>query len=266
MIGVRNGEGQLVRAPYIAVAEWQQRGAVHLHVILRVPRYRVAALGAERDDARGTVRLRALEREVRAVSATARGQQVRWGSQAVAEVVSSERQRHRVAGYLAKLVQYSVKDLTMTSSTPAGAAMRAHHQRLSAAARAMRCGGDDVAAGLCAHRAREEDAPWARRCRSLAHRSWGFRGHVVRKSRSWSALTMTECRARRYRRARADAISGDVTSGDVTSDQGEAPVLWERPRDGLPMQIERFETDILRERVDAARAGAVRARAMAAEP
>src|SRR5699024_4734732 len=183
VIGVRDDDGRLVRVPYIAVAEWQARGAVHLHVILRVPRDRAAALGAERDGARGTVRLRALESEVRAVSATVRGERVRWGSQVVAELVASERQRYRVAGYLAKLVQYSVKDLTTESAAPAGAAMRDHHSRLSAAARAMRCGADDVAAGLCAHRDSSESASWSRRCRSVAHRCWGFRGHVVRKSR-----------------------------------------------------------------------------------
>ena len=266
MIDARDGEGRPVRVPYIAVAEWQARGAVHLHVILRVPRHRVAALGAERDDARGTVRLRGLEAEAREVTTAVRDTSVRWGSQIVAEIVGSERQRHRVAGYLAKLVQYSVKDLTKTSAVSASAAMQEHHKRLSAAARAMRCGGDDVSAGLCAHREHREDASWARQCRSLAHRQWGFRGHVVRKSRSWSALTMTECRARRYRRARADAMSDDVASGDVTSDQEEAPVLWERPRDGLPMQVQRFEAQILAERVTEARAGAARARAMAAEP
>src|SRR5699024_400938 len=128
VIGVRDDDGRLVRVPYIAVAEWQARGAVHLHVILRVRRDRAAALG-----------------EVRAVSATVRGERVRWGSQVVAELVASERQRYRVAGYLAKLVQYSVKDLTTESAAPAGAAMRDHHSRLSAAARAMRCGADDVA-------------------------------------------------------------------------------------------------------------------------
>lgn len=253
VLDVWNEDGKLVRLPYITVAEWQSRGAIHLHVIARIPADRVRDLDPEEDKSRGkgTLRLRRIEHEATAVTTVVDGDTIRWGTQCVAEVVESERSMIRTAGYLAKVVGYAVKDLTSEagSKEPYTPALAAHHACLDEAAARLRCGERPTGP---AHSASEHErhVQWAmceydqqgdlphdgvpfkkvakqhRPCRSLRHRQWGWRGHTVRRSRSWSELTITECRRRRR--------------GHHDSEAEEQPQWeWSKPMDG-PMTAERY--------------------------
>lgn len=253
ILDVRDADDKLVRLPYVAVAEWQARGAIHLHVIARIPADRIDALDPESDSSRGkgTLRLRTIERETTAVTTVVDGETIRWGAQCVAEVVESERSMIRTAGYLAKVVGYAVKDLTSEagSKQPYTPALAAHHSRLDEAAGNLRCGerpihpahsaseherhvqwamceydqrGETPSAGIPFKKVSKKQRP----CRSLRHRQWGWRGHTVRRSRSWSELTITECRRRRR--------------AHHATETEETPWEWSRPNDG-PMTRERYD-------------------------
>lgn len=247
--------GLETRAPYLAVAEWQARGAIHLHVILRIPA--TVDLGLVADPARKGKRSTVIEQACRAAATfTGRartGTRIGWGAQLVAEAVTTERTAFRTAGYLAKLVNYAVKDLDLTTRDthgPRAAMMRRHHERLTEAAEASECGepGTDQHR-LCHYRQTGESAGTPmenarrERCRSLRHRQWGFRGHVVRKSRTWSTLTMTECRRRRAEHWRLQALAEGRELPE------EDAVIWEKPTDGAPMQLELHVWPLLRDGV-----------------
>ncbi|MDA0159578.1 hypothetical protein OM076_04820 [Solirubrobacter ginsenosidimutans] len=100
---------QLVRAAYVKVAEYQQRGLVHVHVVIRLdealPTYRRDVIRAP--DHRFTVEL--LEHALRAaaaavtvpVPAEAGGGFVRWGAQLDVQHIGAN-EAGRCAGYLAK--------------------------------------------------------------------------------------------------------------------------------------------------------------------
>lgn len=227
------------RLVYAGTAEWQSRGAIHLHLILRVPAG--ADLDVESD------RSRLIERTVRGVATftgpNRSGDRITWGPQTVAEVIGTERKAFRTAGYLAKLVGYAVKDLSNGDDRSTRAAvMQRHHQRLTQAAEQMTCGqtGSEREA-LCRYRSTGQTAPGsipvenARRqpCRSLRHKQWGWRGHVLRRSRSWAALTMTECRRRR---SEFGKLQREAEGFGPHED--EALLIWLRPQDGSPMQVE----------------------------
>lgn len=228
--------------PYIGTTEWQARGAVHLHLILRLSAD--TDLGLIEDRARGQ-RSEVIEQAC-AASATftgpnRTGTRLAWGRQCVAELVQAERQAFRTAGYLAKLVGYAVKDLgTSDDGSPPAAMMQIHHRRLTEAARAMTCGqpgGEQHSECRYRQTGESEGVPVVNarrsRCRSLRHRQWGWRGHVLRRSRSWSTLTMGQCRARRaeFGRLQREAENPTLLEDDDLT-------IWLRPQDGMPMQVE----------------------------
>lgn len=242
------------RVSYLAVAEWQARGAIHLHVIIRVPA--TVALGLVSDPARKGKRSTVVEQACHAAATYAgrgrSGHRMQWGTQLVAEAVTTERTAFRTAGYLAKLVNYAVKDLDQSGSDscrPRAAMVERHHERLNEAAEHLECGGPGTdqrrlchyrqtghSMGIPMENARRE------RCRSLRHRQWGFRGHVVRKSRTWASLTMGECRRRRAEHWKLAALA----EGRDLPEEEEA-VVWERPNDGQPMQLELHAWPLLRD-------------------
>lgn len=256
ILNVRDGLGKLQRLPYVAVAEWQSRGAIHLHVITRIPQDRLAMLqpmdASERGS--GSLRLKRLEEEATTVTTTVNDETIGWGSQCVAEVVNTERQMLRTAGYFAKAVMYAVKDLTneLGVETPHSHDLAIHHKRLHAAAARLRCGtrptskpkgtplGEDEARWIrCSNDQLNEKTGDRNGCRSQRHYQWGWRGHAVRRSRSWSVLTITECRRRR-RAHRAP--------------KGHIPEAWswERPMSGEQKGGERYSWERLQKTVSEA--------------
>lgn len=122
------------RLTYIATAEWQARGAIHLHAILRIPAG--VDLDLVRDAARSGQRSTLIERACRAAATytgpNRTGERITWGSQIVAEAITTERTAFRTAGYLAKLVGYAVKDVGAQSvSGPSGSLLERHHEHLT---------------------------------------------------------------------------------------------------------------------------------------
>lgn len=251
VVNVRDEEGKLRRLPYVAVAEWQSRGAIHLHVIARIPHVRLAMMQPVSANERGTniLRLKLIEDEAAAVTTTIDGETISWGTQCVAEVVGTERQMLRTAGYFAKAVMYAVKDLTNEAGedAPHSPELANHHKRLNAAAARLRCGSRPTATSG-AKNLGEDEARWVRcasdqttkkpggqgGCRSQRHYQWGWRGHAVRRSRSWSILTITECRRRRREHHAPEGHDSKAWT-------------WERPSNGDPIQGERYAWERLQE-------------------
>ena len=186
---------------YAGCAEWQARGAVHLHHLVRLPAS--TALDMYVDGA-GRRRSRVIEASCKAVSAVVEGARVFWGAQVVAEVLvvpGQEPGRHarRSIGYLVKALGYVVKDV---AGEPSSGSWR-HTAALGQAAAVMHCpacGGDAPAA-----------------CRSPRHRSLGYSGHALRKSKGWSPLSLKSLREARCT-WRSEHGAGDEAGSEIRSD------------------------------------------------
>lgn len=210
------------RLQYAAVAEFQRRGAVHLHVLLRLPNS--APIGPY-SDADENLRSGVIESIVSHVGTFDgdRGTGIRyvWGNQVDARLVgdATGRSQARSAGYLAKLVTYSVKDIGRDAlNRQRFGADGFHIRRLEAAARSL----------TCAEHAQEASEEPCHTCLRRRASSWGFRGHTLRRSRGWSARSLTMCRRER----RAFLCGNAQDSGDVE---------WLRPTGGGPEIEHRYE-------------------------
>ncbi|MFT3798025.1 replication initiator [Microbacterium sp.] len=163
---------------FFMVREWQARGVLHVHVLLRVELRERATSEAVR---------------MRAASAVAwskvDGSLVEWGQEGTdCQPIRADGDAQRRAWYIAKALNYSLKDVVLDAAA-APAAVSAHQNRLRAAAERMRC------SALCE----------GGYCGSRAHRNYGARGHVVSASRrtltrpGWSFTGLTRTRLRRER-------------------------------------------------------------------
>ncbi|MGM7422471.1 replication initiator [Cellulosimicrobium sp. CpK407] len=206
-------QGYVARRPtYAGVAEWQGRGAIHLHVILRFPPS--TSLDVYKDK-RGRPRSRLVEaatRDAGVFTGAARsGERVTWGRQVRADVVRTEQSAFRTAGYLAKVLGYAAKDVgSDVLDDGAAGVRRVHHARLRAAA-------DLLGMRVRAEGGGEESA------RRLS-RAWGWRGNTARRSRDWSELTLTKARERRVEHARGER---DEAAPDIAW----LPGVWVEARD-----------------------------------
>lgn len=171
------------RLAYAGTAELQTRGAVHFHLLVRLPA--ATGLGLQRDKV-GRLRSRLIEEAVLQSSATVGATTLRWGTQVVAEVIAAPgdggRHARRSIGYLRKALAYTVKDVATGAGTPSAALT--HATMCHGAARRLpcpHCKGTSVSS-----------------CRS-PRRAFGYSGHPLRKSRCWSSVTFGLLRARRSR-------------------------------------------------------------------
>lgn len=154
---------------YVALREFQERGAIHFHVLVRV---------SVRDEPKASI----IEAIARSVTARVNhGATVRFGSQVRAEVARADGNIARTVWYLVKAVKYLVKEVA-TGPSAAGAAARQHFAELSICSRKrLRC-------RRCPPRSSEA------MCRGACHRQWGARSHVVtasRGKRTWSLTGLT---------------------------------------------------------------------------
>jgi hypothetical protein len=172
---------ELVRISYVKVAEYQRRGLVHLHAVIRLdramPAYR--AHEVKPPPARFTVEL--LENAIRTTAVEVRaplpeqlgGGTVRWGDELDARRLDAC-ERRRVAGYLAK---YATK-----STEQAGGVL---HRVTGHEVDALGV-SDHVRAYLrAAFRLADDPAVSDRRFGRHAH-VFGFCGHCLTKSRRYS--------------------------------------------------------------------------------
>lgn len=219
------------RLSFVKVAEYQRRGAVHLHLVARLDPVGEAALPKRLDEGALMASLMEAASQVAVAYPDGSGALARFGTQLDARPlpVGAERSTAGVAGYLAK---YSVK-----GSDDNGALDRrvrslgdlrrrklsAHHRRL--AETAWRLGGTPgmLELGL----------------RRFAH-ALGFRGHWLTKSRAWS-VTFAHLRAERaaWRAERDDVVFDGPVVLEVSwsfesrgwEDAGEAVLAATRQRE-----------------------------------
>jgi hypothetical protein len=174
----------------LKVVEYQRRGAIHIHAVLRVdrrdgddPELDVAALAEA---------VRVATRRTQAPNPLPEGEPIRWGSQIDVRAVWHQ-ERRAVANYLAK---YSTKstddagalDRRVTDERIASLGLPEHLEHLVRSA--WRLGGVE---GLSHLRLR----PWAH--------CLGFRGHWLTKSRTYST-TFAVLRGARHEFRKAEAL------------------------------------------------------------
>lgn len=188
---------------FFIVREWQERGVLHVHALLRIAR--IEAPDAQRlGDAAQT-----------AVAASkVDGTVVKWGAQSQCDAFRADGDGARTIWYLSKALNYVMKD---TARSQVGGHNRAwaHLAALDAAARSMRCSVDcDPSA-----------------CLGRVHGSLGSRSHAVSASRQtihrqgWSFTGLTRTVQRRLRRAWVESRSEEVP--DSSGSHGSAEVdLW----------------------------------------
>jgi hypothetical protein len=164
------------RAPYAVVREWQARGALHHHSIIRVP--------GPTDIAPHEV-----ARVARAATASIAGRTLAWGTQVDCRLIPIDPvSSARHIGYLSKMIGYSVKSIGSSAAAP----ISEHSHRLDAAAHRMRC----------------KQGCRGRRngCLATAHRRYGARSSVVSVSRNWSFTGLNRTKQAEVRRKFVDSL------------------------------------------------------------
>lgn len=162
---------------FFVVREWQDRGVLHLHVIIRILRL----------EAPVPIELRDAARTATAVSKVD-GTIVEWGTQAKCDAFKADGDGAKTIWYLSKALKYVLKDVVLASGDDSPESWQ-HLARLDAAARAMRC------SPAC--------EPTA--CTSKVHQRFGSRAQVVSASRrtknrtGWSFTGLTRTVQRRLR-------------------------------------------------------------------
>jgi hypothetical protein len=161
------------------VREWQDRGVLHLHVLVRIERVEAPSAGPLREAARTAVAVSKVD-----------GSFVEWGEQVDAVVFRADGDGAKTIWYLSKALNYVMKDTARAAMGGRGSNFAwAHLNALGAAARTIRCSPGCVPEG----------------CASRVHDRYGSRSHVVSASRrtknrtgwSFTALTRKEQRRRR---------------------------------------------------------------------
>jgi hypothetical protein len=203
-----------VRLSYVKVVEFQRRGSVHLHALVRLDAVG-DGLGAPPERFNAELLAVALELAARRVSAPLAGlrnatdDRVRWGRELdVAVVTDKDGGRRRAAAYLAKYSTKSTEDTgvldhRLRAGVPEALELPAHLRHLVESAWRLghEGGGRDLRLQAWAHTA-------------------GYRGHCLTKSRRFST-TFAALRAVRQewtvaeKRAGAQQIVETPTDGDT---------------------------------------------------
>lgn len=189
---------------YARVAEFQTRGLIHFHVIVKG----IVTERSVQTVVRGGVDLRVVEdNESRGPGTGQRRRNVNvkaarhgdwtWGAQVDVQRVLPGG-KFGVGAYLTKLLGYAVKGTDTSANGP-----YQHRRKMqSAALRTHKCKkGMDCALGsrlMPDGKTFYQSAPSKRFCRGhqLAYNGWGFRGHVLAFSRKWG-MTFKEVRNKR---------------------------------------------------------------------
>jgi len=162
---------------YFVVREWQDRGTLHVHALLRI----------DRSEAPGAAEVGQAARTAVAYSKVD-GALVEWGSQFQCDVFHADDEGAKTVWYLSKALNYVLKDVALGAGAGLSRAWW-HMAALDTAARMMRCGPS------CD----------PRNCRSHTHGRFGARTHVVSASRrtkhrtGWSFTGLTRTVQRRLR-------------------------------------------------------------------
>lgn len=180
---------------YALAREWQARGTIHYHVLIRLP-YKVS------NRRKVVASVRATRWTVATISWMATdgssGQRQRasrtvsWGRQQDVQVIDpSTKSTARTVGYLAKAVTYTLKSLADYHSHGHAThpdAVR-HLRSIERAARRMRHPG---------HTGRD--------CPNPVHENWGAKGRRVVTSPNWSLAGLSRVRLREARKTYAEQV------------------------------------------------------------
>lgn len=190
------------RLAYVKVVEYQTRGLIHLHALLRLDP--VTATEAQSDSAMLAAAVHAAIAQASAPNPLPGFPPIRWGNRNQVDVVAVDGRQH-LAGYLAK---YTVKaidsgghlDHRLTRHELPALAVDDHLRRLVKTCWDL---GTDPRLADC-------------RLREWAH-TLGFRGHWLTKSPNWSTSLTALRRARHdYQLERAGPRDGGIPMADWT--------------------------------------------------
>jgi len=181
---------------YFVVREWQERGVLHVHVLVRVDR--VAAPPAAD-----------LGMAARTATATSKisGESVGWGDQSDCKAFRADGEGAKTIWYLSKALNYVMKDTAKKAAPEGDTRAWRHLAALTVAARRMRCSSSCV----------------PQNCASAVRERYGSRSHVVSASRrtkyrtGWSFTGLTRTVQRRLRAAWYAEQTCDHEQADVPS-------------------------------------------------
>ena len=207
-LGVRRA-AKTLRLSYVKVVEFQRRGSVHLHALVRLD-VRGDELGPAPDGIDAAMLASALQVATRKVTAPLAGgepgRRIGWGSQVDTALVSDvDHGRRRVAAYLGKYAckgsdEAGVLNHRLRAGVPAGAELPTHLRMLVETAWALS----------------QEPGRAELRLRLWAH-TCGFRGHFLTKSRAYSTTfgaLRGEREAWRVTNRAADLLGAPVSTVD----------------------------------------------------
>lgn len=163
---------------YFIVREWQDRGVLHVHVLVRIERTESPDPGALGDAARTAVATSKVD-----------GSIVTWGTQVDCKAFRADGDGAKTIWYLSKALNYVMKDTAREGIAGMSRGWR-HVADLDLAARRMRCSVECVPS----------------QCGSRVHERFGSRSHVVSASRrtltrsGWSFTGLTRTVQRRLRK------------------------------------------------------------------
>ena len=174
---------------YFLVREWQDRGVLHLHLLVRIARFEAPSAEQLRDDARSAVAFSKID-----------GSQIVWGAQARCDALRADGAGARTVWYLSKALGYMLKHTALHGMGGRNHAWEHQLQlelelELEHGATEMRCSTECV--------------PWL--CKSRVHERYGSRAQVVSASRrtkhrtGWSFTGLTRTVQRQLRKAWFDA-------------------------------------------------------------
>lgn len=189
------------RFDYAAVREWQVRGVLHFHVLLRIEHLSVSRsslVSLLEDTCAGVVASSAVDDSV-----------VRWGRQVDARILGIEPgQVRRAISYLGKVLGYVAKDLGAEAVSNRSPEAVAHADTLTRAAR------DEMECTRDCH---------GRDCGHRRHRSMGAGSHAVSRSKAWTVLRRKFFQEQRRAWAKAHAMSlSDEPAGLACMSMDEA--------------------------------------------
>ncbi|HLM63874.1 MAG TPA: replication initiator [Acidimicrobiales bacterium] len=213
------------RLSYTKVVEFQARGVIHVHVVVRLdgPDGPDTPPGVDLDagDIGAAVHDVAAAQRYTATPQCWGPTRLRWGAQVDTRPITSSAGRDdrtggahpgQVAAYLAKYLTKSTEDFGLDAQGRVHSA--AHARKLDASPHAVRL--IETAEDLAAHGGPDYQ-PLAARYGTL-----GYRGHPITKSRRYSVTFGALRRARRIYRQRPAGLDPDATIRDLPADDDPA--------------------------------------------
>lgn len=188
-------ERRLPGMEYAMAREWQRRGALHNHVLLRIPAPSHDLPVAMLAEAVRQVAREASTTQLRVSGSRVTVDQIRWGKESACDAIAPDADSTaRTIGYLAKTVTYTLKSLEQSSASShrENPAYATHLRSLARAAARM-------------------DHPGHRDgCSNRCHENWGATGRRIVTSPGWSLSGQTRRGLRRARQAYAREHGGVV--------------------------------------------------------